>query len=180
VVTVDNASADVSPHDNLVLVRPVFPRPGLVEVPPGYLVLSVVSRSHDELGQAYFNATGSGESWTTMEGAIEDISAAFAGEYGPTLPRSSLALTAGTDLAAVIFTVERATWGDVPDGPFVIDLFTDPAHRRRGLATWLLFEAIRCLPAVAPGCLLGLRVETKNHAALALYENLGFRILTEG
>ncbi|MEO6821170.1 MAG: GNAT family N-acetyltransferase, partial [Candidatus Nanopelagicales bacterium] len=59
-----------------------------------------------------------------------------------------------------------APWDDVSDGPFVIDLFTDPAHRRRGLATWLLSEAIRRLPAVAPDGVVGLRVKANNAAAL--------------
>lgn len=77
-------------------------------------------------------------------------------------------------LIAALLAVHRAPWDDTPDCPFITDLHTDPAFRRRGLARMLV---TRCLnqastswrPSVA------LRADSDNLPAMRLYESLGFR-----
>ena len=70
--------------------------------------------------------------------------------------------------------MRRAPWDGTPDCPFVIELFTARAFRRRGLARFLLD---RCLAAAHHGGepAVALRVDSDNAAARALYDRLGFR-----
>jgi ribosomal protein S18 acetylase RimI-like enzyme len=161
--------------ENLLLVRPVAARPAFTSVPIGYEAIPVHSLDATELGRAYFASVGVGEGWSDLPGAIEDVRAAFNGDYGPLLAESSLALIRAGDIAAAVLTVGGAPWEDVPPGAFVIDLFTDPAHRRRGLARWLLQRAIGSLPSSFDGGPISLRVETENQPAIALYTAEGFR-----
>jgi ribosomal protein S18 acetylase RimI-like enzyme len=61
-----------------------------------------------------------------------------------------------------------------PDCPWLIEVFTDPEHRRRGLARGLL--SVACGELAAAGePQVGLTVSTGNAAALALYTSLDFR-----
>jgi ribosomal protein S18 acetylase RimI-like enzyme len=159
----------------MLLVRPVAPRPAFNSAPLGYDAIPLHSLDATELGRAYFACVGVGEGWSYLPGAIEDVRAAFNGDYGPLLAESSLALVRAGDIAAAVLTVGAAPWDDVPPGAFVIDLFTDPAHRRQGLARWLLQRAIRSLPLSFEGGPISLRVETENQPAIALYTAEGFR-----
>jgi len=159
----------------MLLARPVAPRPPSSPEPLGYDVVRVHSLDVTELGSAYFAAVGVGEGWSDLSGAVDDMRAAFNGDYGPLLAESSLALVRAGGIAAAILTVGDAPWDDVPPGAFVIDLFTDPAHRRRGLARWLLRRAIGSLPSRFDAGPIALRVQAENQAAIALYTAEGFR-----
>jgi ribosomal protein S18 acetylase RimI-like enzyme len=104
--------------------------------------------------------------------AVEDIRASWAGEYGTWLHEASLLVELGGQPVAAVLTVDRPPWDDVADLAFVIDLFTHPDHRGRGLAGRLVRAA---LAAVGPDRVVGLRVESDNGPAVRLYRRLGFR-----
>ncbi|MCK0112512.1 GNAT family N-acetyltransferase [Ornithinimicrobium sp. F0845] len=104
--------------------------------------------------------------------AIADVRASWDGEYGEWLPSASLLAEVDGRAAAAILVVDSPPWDDVSDLVFIIDLFTDPAHRGRGLGELLVRSA---LAAVEPGRVVGLRVEDENEGAVRLYRRLGFR-----
>ncbi|MPZ97891.1 MAG: GNAT family N-acetyltransferase [Dehalococcoidia bacterium] len=63
---------------------------------------------------------------------------------------------------------------EVPgDGPFLEDLFVEPAYRSRGVGSRLVAEAEELARALG-GRRLELRVERSNLRARALYERLGY------
>ncbi|MCZ2404494.1 N-acetyltransferase [Paenarthrobacter sp. Z7-10] len=127
------------------------------------------------LGKLYFNAYDPGEASESLKAAAADIDASLAGKYGTFLPAASQVVP-GRDgnIDAAILVVERAVWDDTPETPFIIELITDPEHRRQGLAEQLVLTCMDILfnaghPEVA------LRVDSTNSAALALYLSLDFR-----
>jgi GNAT superfamily N-acetyltransferase len=103
----------------------------------------------------------------------EELEAVIVGErYGPLLRGSGLAV--GEDGAVVgailLGTIEG---GDPPSyGPWVIDLWRDPAHRGAGRA--LLARAL----SLADYDTLGLIVTEGNAPARRLYEALGFTLVS--
>jgi ribosomal protein S18 acetylase RimI-like enzyme len=127
------------------------------------------------LGELYFSAYGAGVASENLDAAVADIHASFAGKYGTYLPAASpVALNDRGDIIAAIMVVERATWEDTPDTPFIIELFTDLNYRRQGLAEELV---LACLDSLfnAGHKEVALRVDSENSAALALYLSLDFR-----
>jgi 8-oxo-dGTP pyrophosphatase MutT (NUDIX family) len=154
----------------LTLIRADQPPPPTV-APAGYVLRACSPADIEALGDLYFASYDPGEAAATREEAVADIRAAFAGDYGELWPEASLvATTPAGDLAAAIQVVRRAPWPDTPDCPFVIELFTARAHRRRGLARALIAGAL----AVVGRTEVALRVSAGNDAALALYRDLGF------
>jgi GNAT superfamily N-acetyltransferase len=122
-----------------------------------------------ELGRLYFDAYPPGAACATEADATADVTASFAGEYGPLLRPATLAIESDGKLIAAVMTVSRAPWPDVPGCPFVIELFTAARHRRRGLASALLWRVLDQTDGR-----LALRVADDNAAALQLYARLGF------
>lgn len=142
-------------------------------LPGGYGVGPVRRSDAEALGRLYFDAYPPGVVGETVAEAIADIHATFEGAYGDLWPEGSGAIVHDGAPVAAILTVRRAPWDDTPDGPFVIELFTDRAHRWRGLARRLVGD---CLTAArdAGEEAVGLRVDAENVAARALYASLGF------
>jgi N-alpha-acetyltransferase 10/11 len=158
----------------LTLVRPDLPPP-VPALPAGYRLRPCSADDVEPLGHRYFDSYDPGEACATVDEAVADIRAAFAGEYGELWPAASLVATAGEgDVVAAVQVVRRAPWPDTPDCPFVIELFTAPAHRRRGLARALIAGSLAVV-ADAGRPALALRVSATNRAALGLYRDLGFR-----
>jgi N-alpha-acetyltransferase 10/11 len=77
------------------------------------------------------------------------------------------------NLAAAILTIHRAPWEGAPDCPFIIELFTSPTHRRRGLARAALTHAHNAALA-SRAIAIALRVDADNIPAISLYRGLGF------
>ncbi len=149
--------------------RPTAPSP-----PVGYALRVCQSSDLEALGRLYLAAYDPGVACASLAEAVADIGAAFAGDYGALGPAASpLIHHRGAPVAAML-TVRRAPWPDTPDCPFVIELFTDRAHRRRGLARALLAHC-RAATHAAGEPALALRVAADNAPARALYASLGFR-----
>jgi ribosomal protein S18 acetylase RimI-like enzyme len=127
-----------------------------------------------DLGKLYFAAYDPGVACASLAEATEDIEASFAGEYGTLLyDASRVAVHSGGRIVASVLTVQRAPWPDVPDTPFIIEVFTDRRFRRMGLARGLVIESMAVLRSSGHE-LVALRVAETNTAALALYAQLGF------
>jgi ribosomal protein S18 acetylase RimI-like enzyme len=127
-----------------------------------------------QLGELYFNAYDPGIACATLPEAVADIEATFAGEYGPLWTEASLAaLTQDGEMAAAVLVVSRAPWDGTPDCPFIIEVFTAHAHRRRGLAEALVGASMH-VAADAGDEGMALRVAGSNIQAIGLYRKLGF------
>ena len=141
-------------------------------IPSPYELPVIDRNSVDWLGRLYFEAYAPDHVESEAD-ARDEINAAFANEFG-VLDQSlyPLAHINGV-VAAAVMSVSDAPWPDAPRGPFVIDVMTSPAHRRRGVARALLTIALNNARA-AGATRVSLRVLADNVAALALYAALGF------
>src|SRR5690606_29068311 len=109
----------------------------------------------------------------SVEEAEAGIAASFDGAYGELWLDASPCAVIGGQLVAAAMTVRRTPWDDVPDGPFVIELFTAREWRRRGLAATLLGVVAQRVSASAAHS-VSLRVDVANLPARRLYGRLGF------
>lgn len=148
-------------------------RTGAAKLPAGYAVESARPAGGDALGRLYFAAYPPGVAGETVDEAIADVRATFDGTYGAFWPEGSALVRAHGDPVAAILTVRRAPWDDTPDCPFVVELFTARAHRRRGLAGALVAGCLAAARAAGEPA-LALRVDEENDAARRLYASLGF------
>jgi N-alpha-acetyltransferase 10/11 len=158
------------------LVRPVGPGDADLDtaVPDGVLVRPVEPSDAEPVGRLYFAAYPRGVPGDSLEEAVSDITASFAGEYGEPWPDACLvASAAGGDIVGCVLTVTRAPWSDTPDCPFVIELFIAGEQRRRGIARALMHHVL-VAAARADASAVALRVAVDNPAARALYAGLGF------
>lgn len=146
------------------------PAPVAVTPPPPGVVLRKPSPADTiPLGRLYYVAYDPAVA-ESEAAAIEDVRITFEGSYGPlNLAGSRLAVAAG-ELVGCALVVDRAPWPDTPDCPFIIEVFTSPSWRRRGLATALLTTCMALTPKR-----LALNVLPNNTAALRLYGALGFQ-----
>lgn len=127
----------------------------------------------DRLGALYFESYDAGVAGDNLAEATADIRASFQGEYGDLLAPASLVAVDDGALIGAVMTVHRATWDGVPDCPFIIELFVDRTHRRRGIGRSLMERAMVALRATGEDR-VALRVEEDNGSARALYTGLGF------
>ncbi|WP_328322135.1 GNAT family N-acetyltransferase [Kribbella sp. NBC_00382] len=147
----------------------------VVPPPPGVLLREPSPTDTEALGRLYYEAYNPPVVDNETAG-IEDIRLTFEGTYGPlSLAGSRLAFAAGASdeaptLIGAVLVVDRAPWPGTPDCPFIIEAFTSPAWRRKGLATALLTECMTQSPVR-----YALNVLPDNTAAVKLYEVLGFQ-----
>ena len=99
----------------------------------------------------------------------------FDGEYGTVLPKASPVVVddAGRIIAAAL-VLESRVGDDLPDSPYIFELFTESSRRREGIAEQLLRVAITELKEEGFEH-VALRISEDNAAALALYLTLDFR-----
>jgi N-alpha-acetyltransferase 10/11 len=134
---------------------------------PADVVLRTPTRADTtDLGRLYFESYEPGIAAATEVEAIEDIAATFDGAYGTLSANWSWLAVSGEQLVGALLVVDRAPWPDTPDCPFIIELFTEPTHRRQGLARAVLATATTQV---------ALRVSDDNVPALRLYESVGFQ-----
>ena len=110
----------------------------------------------------------------TAEDAKHLVREAFAGKFGPLLQNQSQIIEDedGTPVAAALL-LERREGEDLPDAPYLFELFTASSHRRRGLAEQLVRGVMATLAenGYDEVCV---RIPEDNAAALALYLTLDF------
>ncbi|MFI5693142.1 GNAT family N-acetyltransferase [Kribbella sp. NPDC051586] len=147
-----------------ILVRPAGPVH--TAAVPGVVLRAPSLEDTFLLGRLYFEAYEPGVASSTETEAIEDIELTFEGHYGVLDLNLSRLAWSGDELAGAMLIVKRAPWPDTPDCPFIIELFTAPSYRRRGIARLLL--------ACCATSTVALRVEDSNAPALTLYRDLGF------
>lgn len=143
-------------------------------LPEGWKLRPCSESDAQELASVYFGAYEPGVASASLEEATDDIEACFRGEYGELWREASLLAETGKEIGAAVLTVRRAPWPDVPDCPFLIEVFTAPNHRRQGLARHLIIRSMR-LAQEAGEKTVSLRVLSTNRPARRLYESLGFR-----
>jgi N-alpha-acetyltransferase 10/11 len=140
----------------------------------GFGVRAPRAADADEIGQLYFDCQVPGADLAGSREAIEEVRAFFRGGFGEFWSAASGVVETGGRLVAALLAVHRAPWDDTPDCPFITDLFTEPQHRRHGLARGLL---LRCLTEASATTRprVALRADSENVPAMRLYESLGFR-----
>lgn len=146
----------------------------LSPLPEGWQVRPCDESDAEELASVYFGAYAPGIASASLEEATDDIRACFRGEYGELWRQASLVAEMGEEIGAAVLTVRRAPWPDVPDCPFVIEVFTGADHRRQGLARHLMIRSMQ-MAQEAGEKTVSLRVLSSNRPARHLYESLGFR-----
>lgn len=147
--------------------------PPATDLPAGYRLRRMAVTDIPALGALYFAAYDPGDAAASVEEALGDIEASFAGDYGELWLAASPVITVADEVVAASMVVRQASWPGAPPGPFVIEVFTDRAHRRRGLGRAMLSAAMRVALAEGEGS-IGLQVNRDNAGARSLYRELGF------
>jgi ribosomal protein S18 acetylase RimI-like enzyme len=138
----------------------------------GVTIRSIADTDIPPLAATYLRAFGPvvGEN---LEDAAAQLKATFAGARGVLWAEASLAAWEDDEVTGAVLAVRRPSWKDAPDYPWLIDVFTDPRHRRAGVARALLVESCRVISAAGEPR-VGLTVDDANLPAVALYRSLGF------
>lgn len=127
----------------------------------------------ESLAQLYYSSYEQG-GVSSPEEAREVVRGVFDGEYGPFLPEASpVVVDDDGSLVAAALVLARRVGDDLPDAPYVFELFTAASRRRQGLAEQLVRCAMNTLydNGYDQVCL---RISEDNAAALALYLTLDF------
>ncbi|WP_144935548.1 GNAT family N-acetyltransferase [Rothia kristinae] len=134
----------------------------------------VARQDADGLARLFFTAYDDG-SVTSQAHALEILHHMFDGEYGAVLPKASPVVVddAGRIIAAAL-VLESRVGDDLPDSPYIFELFTESSRRREGIAEQLLRVAITELKEEGFEH-VAVRISEDNAAALALYLTLDFR-----
>jgi N-alpha-acetyltransferase 10/11 len=141
-------------------------------LPAGVTIRSIAETEVTLLAQTYLRAFGSAAAGS-LNDAVAEMKAASDGAWGALWPEASPAAWRCGELAGVVQTVRRPSWEGAPDCPWLIDVFTDPGHRRAGIARALIGAACRVMSAAGEPH-VGLTVDDGNLAAVTLYRSLGF------
>lgn len=98
--------------------------------------------------------------------------------HGRPVAEASL-VTAAPDgrLTAAIITTDTTLGDGKSVGAFIAELFTDPGHRRQGLAEELLHRCMHALHSTGRTT-VAVSIDSSNAAAMALYLSRDFRRLT--
>ena len=143
------------------------------QTPSGdWAIRSVRESDADDLAillYAAFRGSVDNEGETFADAATE-IENMFAGRYGRLLPDCSFVIEQGEFLASACLV----SWFELHDAPLVVFTMTRPEEQRRGMARFLLQQAINALLAIGHHRLT-LVVTKSNEPARRLYESLGFR-----
>jgi GNAT superfamily N-acetyltransferase len=111
----------------------------------------------------------------TLEEAVEEVCAVLAGTYGPFLEDCSYVI----EDEGKMLSASMVVLSDEVNAPLLAFSMTHPAHKRNGMAEFLLKASInRLLDAEHQE--LYLVVTEGNTGAVRLYEKLGFRRVEEG
>ena len=123
------------------------------------------------LAELYVRAYGLGPD--ALGDAVTEMESAFDGTWGTLWTEASPVAWIGSTPVAVVQTVRRPVMDDALACPWLIEVFTDPAHRGAALARSLLVRACSVV-ADAGEQRVGLTVDIDNVPAMTLYRSLGF------
>jgi N-alpha-acetyltransferase 10/11 len=141
-------------------------------LPADVTIRSIAETDITLLAETYLRAFGPA-AVGSLNDAVTEMKAASDGAWGALWPEASPAAWKGGELAGAVQTVRRPSWEGAPDCPWLIDVFTDPRHRRAGIARVLIGAACRVMSEAGEPC-VGLTVDDGNLAAVTLYKSLGF------
>ncbi|UBH23564.1 GNAT family N-acetyltransferase [Micrococcus porci] len=129
----------------------------------------------DDLARCYLMGYPPGVAASGLAEAREEMDATFRGDYGEL--RADASATAWVDgrLAGAIMVVTRSIWDADLAGPFIIDLFTDPAVRGKGVGRALVQHAVDTCSAAGDAAVSLRFGEGTSEAAMGIYRRLGFR-----
>ena len=103
----------------------------------------------------------------------------FDGIHGcPVTEASLVAATPDGRLTAAIITTDTTLGDEKSTVAFIAELFTDPDHRRQGLAEELLHRCMHALHSTGRTT-VAVSIDSSNAAAMALYLSRDFRRLTD-
>ena len=139
-------------------------------LPEGVTVRAVTEAGIPALAELYLRCY---EHVKKLDDALADMTSEFEGTWGVLWPEASPGAWVGESLACAVLSVRRPAWEGAPDCPWLTDVFTDPGHRRSGLARGLVIYACRVM-AEAGEAQVGLTVDDDNVGAVTLYRALGF------
>lgn len=141
-------------------------------VPPTLVPLDVADR--DALAEAYLAAYPPQVGAADLAAAREEMDESFTGGYGRLRPDASWSATLQGRVVGAVMVVERSVWDPDVTGPFVIDLFLDPAARGHALGRALLQAAVTSCARAGDRTLTLRFGEGTSDAAHRLYAGLGF------
>ncbi|WP_342373130.1 GNAT family N-acetyltransferase [Propioniciclava soli] len=145
-------------------------------LPAGVGVRPLEPADLDAVARLYLASYPAGVAVASLAEAGAEMEAVFAGDFGAPIAAATLVALSAGEVVGCIQTVLDPPW-DAPEGPFVIELFVHPDHRRRGIGEGLLAAAASALWQ-AGHVSVGLNVEpVEAMAAFRIYQRLGFRAL---
>ncbi|MDO4254769.1 MAG: GNAT family N-acetyltransferase [Kocuria sp.] len=154
----------------------VAPRPGTSPLPSRHAEAS----DQDALAHLFYSAyetvgldknNGGVDSFEKAQKIVAEL---FAGQFGTFLPEASpVVVDDSGEIVAASLVIERRIGDDLPDAPYIFELFTHSAHRRQGLAERLVRESAAALKQAGHER-VSLRIREDNSPALALYLTLDF------
>lgn len=158
---------------DLLTLRPPSP-PALHPTPAATTLVRLTPDLGADLARVYLASYPPEVGAADLAEARAEIAATFAGDYGVLRHDASAAGLVDGRCVGCVMVVERSLWDHDLEGPFVIELFVDPAARRRGLGRALMTHAVAaCVAAGDPA--LSLRFgEGTSPEAHHLYADLGF------
>lgn len=142
--------------------------------PFGVQFRALTGSDREPLAQLYLDSYPPGAAVDTLEEAVADVDATFAGDYGALWLAASLVAVHNGKLVGSIQVVRQSPWDPDLDCPFVIELFVDPNQQHRRIGTALLKRSAGvCLRSGQSSMALRTAGEAASPYALRLYRTAG-------
>jgi GNAT superfamily N-acetyltransferase len=135
----------------------------------------VTEEDADGLAKLFFASYDDQSVVGSQAEALEIIHKVFNGDFGALIESASPVVVDGSGrLVAAALVLDSRVGNDVPDAPYIFELFTAASRRREGFAEQLLRIAIDELYRLGHEE-VALRIAEDNSPALALYLTLDFK-----
>ncbi|MVA76841.1 GNAT family N-acetyltransferase [Auraticoccus sp. F435] len=142
-------------------------------LPLGVQLRAAAEDDAAEVARLRLECHPSGGGAADLATATSEVRSRLGGGYGPPLEGGcQVAVDEQGGVVACVLAVASSPWPELAGSPCVLDLFTAPPWRGRGLGRALLVESMRAAAASADR--IGLRVDDADGAAVSLCRSLGF------